>query len=95
MIDVVTVPDRLEDGIGKAEDQDVLNRLFAQVVIDAVNLGLVKDLVHTRVQLARAGQVAPEGFLDDDARVTLSAWVIFTVHVIQTGRAELLHDDRV
>ena len=67
VVDVVAVPQRLEDGVGEAKDQDVLDRLFAQVVVDAVDLALVEDLVHLAVERLRAGQVAAERLLDDDA----------------------------
>jgi hypothetical protein len=33
VIDVVAVPDRLKDGVGKTREQDVLNRLLPQVMI--------------------------------------------------------------
>ena len=49
VVDIVAVPDRLEDAVAKAEDEDVLHRLLAQVVVDAVDLLLVEDAV----QLAR------------------------------------------
>ena len=41
VVDVIAVPDRLEDRVGEAEDHDVLDGLFAQVVVDAVDLGLL------------------------------------------------------
>ena len=66
MVDVVAVPDRLEDRVGEAKDQDVLDRFLAQVVVDAVDLALVEDLVHLVVQRLCAGQIAAERFLDDN-----------------------------
>ena len=38
VIDVPTVPDRLEDPVAEAEHHDVLHGLFAEIMIDAVNL---------------------------------------------------------
>ena len=43
MIDVASVPDRLKQGIGKAEGQDILDGLLTQIVVDTKNLGFVKD----------------------------------------------------
>ena len=43
VVDVAPVPDRLEDAVGEAEDQDVLDRLLAEVVVDAVDLVLAQD----------------------------------------------------
>ena len=51
VIDIVTIPDRLEDPVGKAKDQDVLHRLLAQVVIDAEDLVFGKNPVYFVVQL--------------------------------------------
>ena len=65
VVDVVAVPDILEDTVGEAEDEDVLHRLLAQVVVDAEDLILVEHLVHVVVQGTGAGQVVAEGLLDD------------------------------
>ena len=62
VIDVAAVPDRLEDSVGKTERQNVLHRLFAQVVVDAVNLLFVGDLQQLLVQRFGRLQVVPKGF---------------------------------
>ena len=43
VVDVVAVPDGLEDAVGEAEDEDVLDGLFAEVVVDAEDLVFVED----------------------------------------------------
>ena len=43
MVDVVPVPDRLEHSVGKAQHQNVPHGLFAEIVIDPVDLALVED----------------------------------------------------
>ena len=50
LLDVAAVPDRLEDGVGEAQRQDVLHRLFAHVVVDAEDLVLVEGAVHGGVE---------------------------------------------
>src|SRR4029077_14442924 len=65
VIDVVAIPDRLQDAVGKTERQNVLNRFLAQVVIDPVNLFLLKKLLDVRIQGTGRLEVASEGFLDD------------------------------
>ncbi len=67
VIDVVAVPDRLEDAVGEAEDQDVLDGLLAQVVVDAVDLLLGQHLMQQAVEFPRRSQIGAEGFLDDHA----------------------------
>ena len=68
VVDVVPVPDRLEEAVGEAEGQDVLRRLLAEEVVDAEDLILVEVLVQHVVEGDRAGQVGPEGLLHDDPR---------------------------
>ncbi len=53
MFDRLAVPHPLEDRVAEAEHQDVLHGLFAEVVIDAVDLLLVEVAVELRVQLVR------------------------------------------
>ena len=40
MVDMVAIPKRLEDGVCKTHQHDVLHRLFAQEVVHAVDLAL-------------------------------------------------------
>jgi hypothetical protein len=49
----------------KAEKQDILRRLFAQILIDAVHLMLVQMAVDDLVKLLRGLQICAEGFFDD------------------------------
>ncbi len=68
VVNVVAVPERLDDVVGKAEDHDVLHGLFAEVVVDAVDLFFGKDLFKILVELFRGSQVVAERFFDDHAR---------------------------
>ena len=65
---VVAVPQRLEDAVGEAQGQDVLDRLLAEVVIDPVDLLLPEHAGDQLVQLLGRAQVVAERLLDDDAR---------------------------
>ncbi len=67
VVDVVAVPDVLEDAVGEAEDEDVLNGLFAEVVVDAEDLVFVEDLVDLVVEGAGGVEIVAEGLFDDDA----------------------------
>src|SRR5205085_1501665 len=53
VVDVAPVPQGLEDGVGEAQGEDVLDRLLPQVVADAVHLPLLERLVHDAVELGR------------------------------------------
>ena len=67
VIDVTSVPDRLEDSVGKAESQNVLNGFFAQVVIDAVDLLFIGHPQQLLVQKPGGLEIMTERFFDDDA----------------------------
>src|SRR5437773_6713900 len=72
-LDVVTVPDRLEERVREAEEQQVLHRLLPEVVVDPEDRRLVEHPVQRRVERLRRGQVAAERLLEHDARVARAA----------------------
>ena len=86
--DIVAVPQGFKNSIGKPKSQYILHRFFAQIVVNAVDLLLIKDGVYLAVQLAGAGQVMPEWLFDNDAPPAMTAGV-------QTGQPQLFNDDRV
>jgi len=86
VIDVAAIPYRLEDSIGKAKRHDVLDRLFAQVVIDAVDLGFFGYFQELLVERLRRFQVVAEGFLDHHPTPV----AVLLLHQSSTGK--LLHD---
>jgi len=61
MVDVVVVPERFEQAVGEAADQNVLHRFFAQIMVDAVDLPLAHHLQQASVERLGAGQVGAEG----------------------------------
>ena len=40
VVDVIAVPQRLEDAVGEPEHHDVLDRLLAEIMVDAIDLAL-------------------------------------------------------
>ena len=50
VVDVIAVPDGLEQPVGETEREDVLRRFLPQEVVDAVDLVLVERLVQRSVQ---------------------------------------------
>ena len=67
VIDVAPVPDRLEDAVGEAQRQDVLHRLLAQVMVDAIDLRFAESDHQVVVQRPCALDVVAERLLDDQA----------------------------
>ncbi len=66
MVDVVPVPDGLEQTVGEAEGQNVQDAFLTEEMVDAEDLVLVEDLVQHVVQRHGAGQVGAERLLHDD-----------------------------
>ena len=62
----LATPDPFEQGVAEAEDEEVLNRLLAHVVVDAKDALLGYNVVKGPVELLRGLQIVPEGLLDDD-----------------------------
>src|SRR5262245_3601309 len=65
MINVVPVPDWLKQSIGKAQHEDVLYRLLAEIMIDAIDLVLFEDIKQFSVEHARGCEIGPERLFDD------------------------------
>src|SRR5947209_5973739 len=69
-LDVVNkpvVPYRLKNTVAEAEDQDVLDGLFAEVMINAENLVLIEGLFDLLIEMTGGFQIIAKGFLKDDA----------------------------
>ena len=72
-LDMVAIPQRLEHRVREAENEQILNGLFAEVVVDAIDLRLVEVLVDELVQRLGRLQIATERLLDDEARPVFRA----------------------
>src|SRR6266853_4949936 len=84
-IDEVSVPQGLRDAVRETEDHEVLHGLFAQIVIDAVDLLFIENLLEVAVQLFCRSQISSERLFHDDASP-------FTVLFLrESGLAQLLH----
>src|SRR5271169_3924952 len=67
VVDIPAVPEWLKNSVGKSKDQKVLNGFLAQVMVDSVNILLPEDTGDDAIEFARAAEIAPERFFDDDA----------------------------
>ena len=68
VVDVLVVPQRLENAVGKPQHQQVLHGLLAQIMVDAVGLMFVEARAHGGVHRPGTFQVAADRLLDDHAR---------------------------
>ena len=67
MVDMVAIPDRLEQSVGEAQHHDVLHRLLAEIMVDAENLVFFENAEQLLIERARGGEIGAERLLDDDA----------------------------
>src|SRR5215472_4826238 len=72
-LNMVSIPDRLNNRIVEPEVHKALHCTLTQVVVDPENGGFRKDLVDRAVQLSRRGSVATKRFLDNDPRPVSAA----------------------
>jgi hypothetical protein len=75
-LDIVAVPDRLQESIGEPEIKQVLDRFLAEIVVDAEDGFLIEDQVQHPVQPPRRLEVPPEGLFHHQA-CALSAAGLF------------------
>ncbi len=90
--DVVTVPQRFEEGVCEAEGEQVLDRLLAQEVVDPQDRLLVEHVVQRRVEMACRLEVVAEGLLHDDPRPAVQAR---SGQVVHHGREQRRWDGQV
>jgi hypothetical protein len=69
VVDRLAAPGPLDHRVRKPEDEDVLHRLLAHVMVDPKYPRLVKDLAHNSTELLRAVEVVPDRLLEHDPRV--------------------------
>src|SRR3990172_2430026 len=67
VVDVIAVPNRLEDSLAEPEDEEVLDGFLSQEVVDPVHLLSPEHRKNLPVERAGARKVAPERFFDDQA----------------------------
>ena len=73
--DVVAIPDRFENRVGKARVKDVLYRFFAEIVIDAIDVLFRKELMQSSIERLGGRKIVAKWLLDDDTGVGGAAGV--------------------
>ena len=86
MVDVIAIPQRLENAVGEPKHQDVLNRLFPEIVVDPIDLALGEHAEDVAIEGLSRGQIDAERLFDDDPPPMP---VLFTN---EAGVSEPLHD---
>ena len=67
VVDVVTIPERFDNVVGKTKDHQVLDGFFAEIVVDAVDLIFGEDLLEVLVELFGGFQIVAKRFFHDHA----------------------------
>ena len=90
VVDGVGVPEAFEDDVGEAEGEEVLDRLFSQVVVNSKNLGFGEDGGRRRPLMRLAeGRSWPMGFFEDDAGEVgdqAGGFEVFAGGAVEVGR---------
>ncbi len=68
VVDVLAAPDRLEEQVGEPQDEQILHRLLAEIVVDAKDLGLVEGRRDRIVERLGAREVVSERLLEHHPR---------------------------
>src|ERR1700691_444552 len=68
-LDVITIPDRLQEAGGEEKEQKIETGLFTKVVVDAKDSRFRKHRMKSGIQLLRRGEIVPEGLLDNRSSI--------------------------
>src|SRR5215831_16677364 len=71
--DVVAIPERFQERIGEAKDEQVVHRPLAQVMVDAEDRLLVEGAEQRAVERLRRKAIMTERFFNDDASAVRAA----------------------
>jgi hypothetical protein len=67
MVDIATIPNRFKDAVAESEHQDILNRFFPQIMIDAIDLIFFQVFAQVAVEGLGGLQIMPKRFFKNDA----------------------------
>ncbi|MBA7679572.1 hypothetical protein ES703_87871 [subsurface metagenome] len=88
IVDVIAVPNRLKNCIGKPEHQDILNGFLTEVMVDTVYLRFIKTVSQLVVQFESALKVPSKRFFNNQLDLLFCARLLLTT---QPSRAQMLH----
>ena len=67
LLDIAPVPDRLEDPVREAKDENILDGVLPEIVVDPVDLTLGEMALELPVERPSRVVAVPERLLDDEA----------------------------
>ena len=88
VVDVASIPERLEDRVGETQDEEILDGLLAEVVVDTEDLRLAEIAGSDGVEVNSRGEILTERLLDDDLAFEVGA----DAAASEAGLAEILED---
>ena len=91
---VVAVEDRLQKGVGKPEVQNILDRLFPQIVVDSKNTLLGEHLPQHPVELAGRFQIPSKWFFHNHSGILCAAGSMQLAHHVgkeARGNRQVMH----
>src|SRR5580704_15286350 len=66
MLDLLPVPERLEQAVGKAQRHDVLHRFLAEEMVDSIDLMLLQRFQDFGIESFGRSEVVTERLFDND-----------------------------
>src|SRR5262245_21770096 len=66
-LDMVAIPEGFQDRIGEAEEEQVVHRPLAQVMVDTEDRLLIEGAEQSAVERLRREEIVTERFFNDDA----------------------------
>src|SRR4030042_6353656 len=66
IIHIAAIPDRLEYRVGEAEKKDVLSGLLTQIVVNTIDLALIKYQMQNAIQISGKSKIPAKGFFYND-----------------------------
>ena len=88
---MMPVPERFKNGVGKPEDKRVLNGFFSKVMINAENLIFPEVLVQNRIQFKGCFKITAERFLNNNPGPAAALLFFFR----QAGPAKQFCNNRI
>lgn len=93
-IDVIAVPERLEDAVGETQNQDILYSLLAQIMVDPVDVLFREYFAQFLAEPFGRFEIGPERFFDDDPAPSLAGTGFVQALFLQADGNALIHHRR-